>query len=291
MDWDCIIVGGGPAGLTAATYLARYRRKVVVIDADDSRAAQIPESHNHPGFSGIAGPDLLKRMREQAKRYGADLRGGKVTALRKAKGGFVATTDKEEITAARVLIATGITDHTVAVPGLDDAVAKALIRYCPICDGYEAMDKQIAVYGEVEAAVKKAEFLSTYSKNITVLPVKSSTKTAKAVDHIKVAVSAPKRFRQTRSGMEVTFENGATAEFDVLYPVLGCDVHSDLARALGARCNDIGCIEVNDKQQSSVEGLYAAGDVVSDLHQLSVAEGHAAIAATCIHNSLPRNPR
>ncbi len=86
MDWDCIIVGGGPAGLTAATYLARYRRKVVVIDADDSRAAQIPESHNHPGFSGIAGPDLLKRMREQAKRYGADLRGGKVTALRKTKG-------------------------------------------------------------------------------------------------------------------------------------------------------------------------------------------------------------
>ena len=97
MDWDCIIVGGGPAGLTAATYLARYRRKVVVIDADDSRAAQIPESHNHPGFSGIAGPDLLKRMREQAKRYGADLRGGKVTALRKTKAALSRQTDKEEI--------------------------------------------------------------------------------------------------------------------------------------------------------------------------------------------------
>jgi thioredoxin reductase (NADPH) len=291
MDWDCIIVGGGPAGLTAATYLARYRRKVVVFDTGDSRAAQIPESHNHPGFTGIAGPDLLKRLRKQAQRYDAELRGGKVTALRKTKASFVATTDKEEITAARVLIATGITDHTVALPGLDDAVAKALIRYCPICDGYEAMDKHIAVYGPVETALKKAEFLSTYSKNVTVLPVKSNTTTAKDVDHIKIAASAPKRFRQTRSGMEVTFDNGATAEFDVLYPVLGCDVRSDLARGLGARCNDIGLIEVNDKQETGVAGLYAAGDVVSDLHQLSVAEGHAAIAATCIHNSLPHNPR
>ncbi len=178
------------------------------------------------------------------------------------------------------------------MPGLDDAVAKALIRYCPICDGYEAMDKQIAVYGEVEAAAEEGRNSSAPTrKTVTVLPVKSSTTAAKAVDHIKVAASAPKRFRQTRSGMEVTFENGATAEFDVLYPVLGCDVHSDLARALGARCNDIGLIEVNDKQETSVEGLYAAGDVVSDLHQLSVAEGHGAIAATAIHNSLPPNPR
>jgi thioredoxin reductase (NADPH) len=110
-------------------------------------------------------------------------------------------------------------------------------------------------------------------------------------DGIDIAPSPPKSFRQTKTGMAITLASGATCEFDVLYPVLGCDVHSDLARALGARCNEIGLIEVNDKQQSSVEGLYAAGDVVSDLHQLSVAEGHGAIAATAIHNSLPPNPR
>ena len=77
----------------------------------------------------------------------------------------------------------------------------------------------------------------------------------------------------------------------MLYPALGCRVHSELAKALGARCNDVGNLEVDQKQRTSVEGLYAAGDVVSDLHQLSVAEGHAAIAATAIHNSLPRNFR
>jgi thioredoxin reductase (NADPH) len=78
---------------------------------------------------------------------------------------------------------------------------------------------------------------------------------------------------------------------DVLYPALGCDVRSQLATALGARCTEIGNLHVDDKQRTSVEGLYAAGDVVTDLHQLSVATGHAAVAATAIHNSLPRNFR
>lgn len=290
MDWDCIIVGGGPAGLTAATYLARYRRKVVVFDTGDSRAAQIPESHNHPGFTGIAGPDLLKRLRKQAQTYDVAFREKRVESLRKASGGFVATTADGEIEAPRVLIATGLTDKTVKLPGLEDAVARALVRYCPICDGYEATDKHIAVYGPIDSALGKAKFLRTYSDSVTVLPMPGD-KPGQAGDGIDIAPSPPKSFRQTKTGMEITLANGETCEFDVLYPVLGCDVHSDLARALGARCNETGLIEVNDRQQSSVEGLYAAGDVVSDLHQLSVAEGHAAIAATCIHNSLPPNPR
>jgi len=85
--------------------------------------------------------------------------------------------------------------------------------------------------------------------------------------------------------------NGECRSFDVLYPALGCTVHSELANALGARCNELGNVEVDLKQRTSVAGLYAAGDVVSDLHQLSVAEGHAAVAATAIHNSLSRNFR
>jgi len=290
MDWDCIIVGGGPAGLTAATYLARYRRKVVVFDTGHSRAAQIPESHNHPGFTGIAGPDLLKRLREQAQAYDVVFRKQKVESLREANGRFIAKTAEDEIETPRILIATGITDKTVQLPGLEDAVARALVRYCPICDGYEATDKHIAVYGPLESALGKAKFLRTYSESVTVLPMPGD-KPAEAGGGIRIAPSPPKSFRQTKTGMAITLASGETCEFDVLYPVLGCDVHSHLARDLGARCNETGLIEVNDKQQSSVEGLYAAGDVVSDLHQLSVAEGHGAIAATAIHNSLPPNPR
>jgi thioredoxin reductase (NADPH) len=110
-------------------------------------------------------------------------------------------------------------------------------------------------------------------------------------DGIALASSSAIDFRPARSGIEVELRNGKRMQFDVLYPVLGCEVHSGLATALGARCNDVGCLEVDARQQTSVPGIYAAGDVVSDLHQLSVAAGHAGIAATAIHNSLPQNFR
>jgi thioredoxin reductase (NADPH) len=294
MTLDCIIIGGGPAGLTAATYLARYRRSVTVFDAGNSRALSIPESHNHPGFFGISGDALLERLRAQAQRYKVEIRNARVAKLEKRGAGFSASTEDGDFSAARVLVATGITDHSPQLPGLDEAVAKALVRYCPICDGYEAMDKSIAVYGPVDTAISKACFLRTYSKSLYLLPAHpvSDAQRKKAHDQgIEIALCPPKKFAQTKSGMAITLEDDTQLDFDVLYPVLGCNVHSDLARGLGARCNDGGLIEVNDKQQTSVEGLYAAGDVVSDLHQLSVAEGHAAIAATAIHNSLPHNFR
>ena len=92
-------------------------------------------------------------------------------------------------------------------------------------------------------------------------------------------------------GIGVLLANGKRCDVDVLYPALGCDVRSDLATRLGARADDIGCLVVDQKQKTGIPGLLAAGDVVSDLHQLSVAVGHAAVAATAIHNSLPYNFR
>jgi thioredoxin reductase len=166
-NYDCLVVGGGPAGLTAALYLARFRRSVLVIDAGKSRAVGIPRSHNHPGFiHGISGPDLLHALRIQAEGHGAVAKSGTVLSL------------------------------------LADA---------------------------------------------------------------------------TR------------LDFDVLYPSIGCRVHSDLATALGAKSDEAGCLAVDGKQRTTVDGIYAAGDVVSDLHQLVVAEGHAVVAATAMHNSLPTN--
>ena len=99
--------------------------------------------------------------------------------------------------------------------------------------------------------------------------------------------------RVTRDGDKVTVivSDGESHVVDALYPALGCEVRSELATRLGARCTDQGNLHVDDHQQTTVPGLYAAGDVVSDLHQLSVASGHAAIAATAIHNKLPRNFR
>lgn len=293
MDFDCVIIGGGPAGLTAATYLGRFRRKVVVVDAGHSRAMSIPESHNYPGFvGGISGPDLLALLRKQAKQYGAEILRGIVSGLDRQGDGFRVVIDSRSIGAASVLMATGLTDKAPAMPGLRHAVADTSVRYCPVCDGYEATD--IAIYGAIEDAEPKALFMRTYSRKVTVLPQYRADDAIGArlkQAGIILASSPPVDLRPIEAGIAVELQSGEHFTFDVVYPALGCRVHSDLAVALGARHNDVGCLKVDDKQRTTVEGIWAAGDVVSDLHQLSVAAGHAGVAATAIHHSLPHNFR
>jgi thioredoxin reductase (NADPH) len=288
---DCLIVGGGPAGLTAATYLTRYRRRTVLIDAGESRAALIPESHNYPGFTGIDGRTLLARLRGQAQRYGADLRHGKVSELARDGGRFVARWSGGSLRARRVLLATGLVDVRPATAGLTDGVAHGAIRFCPICDGYEAMDRRIGVLGSFAHAGQKAMFLRTYSRDVILFPTDTPEHDPQ-LDEAGVVVAARATALQAmRERVTVATEDGARHAVDVLYPAMGCTVRSELALALGADCNDIGSLRVDDRQRTSVDGLYGAGDVVTDLHQISFATGHAAVAATEIHNSLPRNLR
>jgi thioredoxin reductase (NADPH) len=288
---DCLIIGGGPAGLTAATYLARYRRIARVVDFGASRARQIPLSHNYPGFNGIAGPDLLRRLRDQAETFGADIRSGQVTDLIEQDGGFVATLGQERIEARSVLMATGLIDKSPAIA--NEHRSHSAIRYCPVCDGYEAIDRSIGVLGPLQAAGKKALFLRTYSRNIAVFATDedgpSETGNALRSAGIKTYVSDGRISVCGENAVRVNVEGGGCREVAFLYPALGCAVRSDMALRLGAVGDDVGCLKVDGHQQTSVVGLYAAGDVVTDLHQLSVAIGHAAVAATAIHNQLPPN--
>ncbi len=295
-DFDCLIIGGGPAGLTAATYLGRFHRKVLLVDAGESRALQIPESHNYPGFAeGISGPDLLRELNRQAQQYGATLLNGTATNLVRADQGYAATINGQTVSAVRVLLATGLTDISPDMPGLQQAVAQTSIRYCPVCDAYEATDKAIVVYGSIKDAEPKAVFMRSYSNRVALLPTDEAddpdARERLAAQGITLAASPPADLRPSQDGIVVELRSGERLRFDVLYPVLGCTVASDLATTLGARCNDVGCVVVDDKQRTTVANIYAAGDVVSDLHQLSVAAGHAAIAATAIHKSLPNNFR
>jgi thioredoxin reductase (NADPH) len=294
-DLDCLIIGGGPAGLTAAIYLARFRRNVLLADEGQSRARLIPETHNYPGFVGISGVDLLAQLREQALRNGALLREARVEELRKGGDGFIARVGNREIGAKRLLLATGIVDESPNLPGLKDAIYRGALRFCPICDGYEAADKRIGVLGPLRIATAKAQFLRTYSRDVVLLPTDEPDHNSEEARALKRAgITLEERVVDVERSQEkiaAVFADGRRLPVDVLYPALGCDVRSQLATALGARCTEIGNLHVDDKQRTSVEGLYAAGDVVTDLHQLSVATGHAAVAATAIHNSLPRNFR
>ena len=287
--YDCLVVGGGPAGLTAALYLARFRRRVLVIDAGNSRAASIPRSHNHPGFAdGIPGEVLLSTLRTQAEEYGAEIVVGKVLSLHGTPDGFAADTTIGPVLAPRVVMATGLTDRCPDIEVLDRAGSNEMVRYCPICDGFEAIDKKIGVYGPPAEAAGKARFLRVYSSDVTLVPTLPADKDRKNEEgDFELATSPAAKILTGANGVDVRFADGGTMRFDVLYPAMGCHVHSDLAIKLGADINKVGCLIVDSKQQTTVPGMYAAGDVVSDLHQLVVAEGHAAIAATAIHNSLP----
>jgi thioredoxin reductase (NADPH) len=286
---DCLIVGGGPAGLTAAIYLARYRRSVAVFDDGKSRAAWIPKSHNYPGFpSGVSGRELLDLLQRQAKSYDVKLVANRISFLEKSDTGFRAVYGDHEIHARRVLLATGIVDEAPGFDGLEKAVLAGIVRYCPVCDAYEAIDRRIAVMGQGAGALAKARFLRQYSDRVTLVLTESPTS-----EHLKEAEVAKISVRLADG--QLVIKDGSihvsgglhdAETFDVLYPAPGRSVGSELAVRLGAAANKVGCLVVDEHQQTTVDGLYAAGDVVSDLHQISVATGHAAIAATAIHKSL-----
>ncbi|WP_296744657.1 NAD(P)/FAD-dependent oxidoreductase [Mesorhizobium sp.] len=291
---DCIVIGGGPAGLTAAIYLGRFLRKCMVIDAGGGRARSIPRSHNLPGFpEGIGGAELLAGMTRQAETYGAIVRHGTVDRLALTEDGFSVGLGASMLAARTVVMATGVFNHRPIMPDKmhDDALARALLRYCPICDGFEAKGMKIAVLGCDRHGAAEAEFLRPYSAQITLLAQRSPD------------LEWPDEVRLNQSGIEtikdavndicvdgnqivVRLRGGRELSFDTLYPALGSTPQAQLATGIGADVNDLGCILTDAHQQTSVPGLYAVGDVVEGLDQISVATGQAAKAATAIHNLL-----
>jgi thioredoxin reductase (NADPH) len=296
---DCLIIGGGPAGLTAAVYLARFRRKVIVIDSGCSRAALIPASHNCPGFpDGVGGEELLARLRCQAAHYEVRIEPAEITGLKREGNIFEATRTSGAAAAlsATVLLATGTADVLGNIPNWVAGVKRGLIRLCPICDAYEARDQAIAVMSSsAKDGVNHALFLQTYSRKLTLVYVGEATlplderKTLRqaGIDVIENVGAEVLITGQPRPAIRLS--DGRELAFDVIYPMLGENPRSELATGLGARRNKCGNLIVDRHQRTTVPGLYAAGDVVNELSQISVAMGHAAIAATDIHNRLNKS--
>ena len=292
---DCIIVGAGPAGLTAAIYLARYHLVIRMFDCGTSRASWIPTSHNHAGFpDGIHGEELLERMREQAAKYGALREPKRITDLAKDGDTFLVTCDDETYRARSVLLATGVVNNRPE--GIDDqlhdeALSRGLIRYCPVCDGYEVTDKRVGVIGTGEHGTAEAQFLRGYTADLTLISPHGdhdlSDECSAALDDAGIVRVAGPCGGFAIAGDKLIVETAkGKMEFDSIYPALGSVVRSGLAKSCGAEVTDKDCIIVGDHMETSVPGLFAAGDVVLGLDQISHAMGQAGVAATTIRNHL-----
>ena len=299
---DCLVVGGGPAGLTAAIYLARFHLDILVVDGGKSRAALIPCTRNHAGYpDGIVGTELLQRMRDQACKYGAKIETEYVTKMERdaTTGLFTATWGSGCATARAVLLATGVTNRRPPMDEElhDDALSRGLIRYCPICDGYEVTDKKIGVIGSDSHGVAEALFIRSYTADVTLIAQDKAMR-LKPEDQQKLKDTGIDCVDGPTQAVAIAHDHIVidTAEghytFDSIYPALGSDTHTQLAEMVGADLSNEDCIKVDSHQRTSVPGLYAAGDVVIGLDQISHAMGEGGVAATTIRNDLfEKKPR
>lgn len=293
---DCLVIGGGPAGLTAALYLARFHLRVEIVDSGNSRAAFISRTRNHAGYpGGIPGKQLLRLMREQVAEFGATVRPGLVETIEREGDLFVARMGDETLRTHSILLATGVVNNPpdIAPEIHDEALSRGLLRYCPICDGYEVTDKRIGIIGSRAHGHNEALFLRMYSKDVTLIAPDGghalSTEEKARLDEAGIIVQdGPCASLKVEGTTIVVPVAGNAFRFDTVYPALGSVIRSELAVMLGAETTDEGCIIVDAHQRTSVAGLYAAGDVVRGLDQISHAMGEAGVAASAIRNDLSR---
>lgn len=289
---DCVVVGGGPAGLIAGLYLRRFHRDVRVIDAGASRARRISHSYNVAGFpDGVAGAQLLDRMQRHLRQVGGEVMQGTVEHIeRRADGLFAIGLSTEQLWARNVLLCTGVKDRLPALPGADAVEAADLLRQCPVCDGYEHTGKRIGVIGNSKHGIKEAAFLKTFSSEVWFIEVDGRTEdldpALRDAGVRRLAGLARHLGVDHDHHTVVTTDDGQAHRFDVVYAGLGVDPRTQLAAILGAALDEARNIITDAHGRTNISNLYAAGDVAKALDQINVAVGHAAIAATAIHNSI-----
>lgn len=305
-DLDCLIVGAGPAGLTALTYLSRFHRRAVALSSPVSRPRLllIDRSYNLPGYAeGIPGATLLRNLREQAEENGGAIYEGTARRIDRTDDHFrVHLAEGETLRARSILLAMGVRDREPDIPGIGGHVGH-FFRYCPVCDGYEHTGRQLGILGAGHAAARHALFLRTFSDRVALFLHGQSTdclgRYAEVLRRRGIAFYTPRVTAILEGGDDpaslhpgrgVRLEDGSEHPLAVLYGALGCDVNLGPAQHLGLELDDEGYVIVDCNQRTRLPGVYAAGDIVSNINQISVAFGQAAIAAVRIHNTLDDEP-
>ena len=284
------MVGAGPAGALASVYLARFCRRVMLFDHGKSRARWIPRTRNAPAYpDGVTGDELLERLGEQVGRYRVQRSDEAVRSIEGRLGDFAVNTG---LRARRVLLATGVEDNMPDdLEYLWPLVKRGQVRLCPVCDAFELCGKRIGVLARGEHGLREVRFLLNFTDKIWLLAHGEGHCAPDVLhgldaDRVQLEQGTVRQVVMADHELGVLFTDGRVLKLDALYVGFGAKVRSDLAAQLGARCDASGYLQVDSRQETSVPGLYAAGDVVQSLSQISVAFGQAAIAASAINVSL-----
>ncbi len=297
--YDVVVIGGGPAGLTAAIYLARAKYRVVVVEKEKF-GGQITITHevvNYPGVGRTSGAELTETMRRQAEYFGAEFMLAGVERLDMDGDVKTVYTDRGELKCFGVLLATGAHPRMVGFPGEADFRGRG-VAYCATCDGEFFTGKEVFVIGGGFAAAEEAVFLTKYAKHVNILIRRDDFSCAKSASdaarsHPKITVLCNTevdgvfgdstlrsiRYRDRKSG-QVTEYKAAGGDNIGVFVFAGYEPATGLVKGL-AELNEQGYIVTDTNMKSSVEGLYAAGDVrIKPLRQVVTATGDGALAAT-----------
>lgn len=290
---EVIIVGGGIAGLSAAIYLGRAMRDVLVIDAGESLAIWEPEVQNYLGFpDSIAGTELLRRGRIQAEQYGAEFAREEVERITREAGLFKVKGKKSQFETRKLLLATGVYHLPPKIPAVNECVGKSIF-FCKDCDGYRVHGCNIAIAGNNNEAVEYALGMMTFSERVVLLTNGEvphwDSEHEKWLREYQVPISLEKIVGvQHHEGhlRNIALASGEKLALDCLFTTRGDVFHNHLARQLGAKLDDSGEILVDHCQRTSVDGLFAAGCVTPANCQMIIAAGGGAIAAQAINREL-----
>ena len=297
--YDVVVIGGGPAGLTAALYLARARYRVVVVEKDHfgGQITITSEVVNYPGVGRTSGTELTETMRKQAEGFGAEFLLAEVTGLELSGDIKTVRTGRGDLRCFGVLLATGAHPRMVGFQGEEQFRGRG-VAYCATCDGEFFTDKDVFVVGGGFAAAEESVFLTKYARHVTILIRGDGFTCAQATadaarNHEKITVLTNTvveevsgdtalrfiRYRNTRTG-QVTKHHAADGETFGVFVFAGYEPATELVQGL-AELDEQGYVLTDRSQKTTADGLYAAGDVcVKSLRQVVTAVGDGALAAT-----------
>lgn len=293
MDYDLIIIGSGPAGLSAAQYGARANLRTLVIENSSTggQVLNINEFENYPGvFPAVKGSDFINTMVEQAKAFGAEFLLATVSSIDKVKNQFVLKTDKGELKSFTLVIATGATHRKLGIPG-EKELSGMGVSYCATCDGPFFKNRRVVVVGGGDSACDEATYLATLASEVTLVHRKGALRAQKAVaekvlNNPKIKVifnTVVKEIKGKYKVEEVVLENTETStcssiKADGVFIFVGMIPQTDLVEMLPK--DEAGYIKTNEFMETSIKGMYCVGDIRSKpFRQVVTATSDGATAA------------